>query len=78
MCRQAWRSGVAVGRWRTIRRTDTTTCVPSLSSRSRNHDTWVNAWSSGRVPFPDQIIGRRPGGPGGCERMARSEVLNPG
>ena len=43
MRRQAWRSGVAVGRWRTTRRTETTTCAPSLSSRSRSHVTWVRA-----------------------------------
>ena len=32
MCRHAWRSGVAVGRWRTMRRTKATTWAPSLSS----------------------------------------------
>ena len=43
MCRQAWRSGVAVGRCRTTRRTEPTTCAPNLRSRSRSHVTWARA-----------------------------------
>ena len=43
MGRHAWRSGVAVGRWRTMRRTEATTWAPSLSSRSRSQVTGVRA-----------------------------------
>jgi len=35
--------GVEVGRWRTMRRTETTTWTPNVSSRSRSPVTWVRA-----------------------------------